>query len=769
MPGREDTFQKYMNDGHSAAWDQQWEKAAESYRAAVQVFPDQPRALNNLGLALHQLSRLDESLDVYKRVAILTPEDPVPFERIAQISERLGNPKGAVEAALRAADLYINQHDVEKAIENWVYVTTLNPEHVTAHSRLALTHERLGQNKPAIIEYLAVASLLQRAGNPERTAELINKALTISPDSAEAKQAQALLKSGQLLPKPVRQKTGTGQLRLAKVKELDAPRPSPSSGMDPVAEARQKALARLAEALFEYNDESPAAQERRGLQAIMKGTGQLSLQQAEQTMVVMHLSQAVDLQTKNQDMQAAEELEKALEAGFKHPSMYFDLGMLRFKSERLESALRNLQYSVKHTDFALASRLLLGQIMVRMARYNEASVEYLEALRLADSYVVPAELSDEIRQLYEPIIEAQSVQKDENALKVLCENIHKMLIRPDWRETLLKAREQLPKSEGEVPLPLAEMVIQAQSSQVLDGMNNVHTLARKGRLRSAMDAAFEALAFAPQYLPLHTLMGDLLVQEGRTSEAIAKFTTVAQAYGVRGEPNQATKLLRRVIELAPMDLAARSRLIDQLTARGQVNEAVNEYLDLADIYYRLAELDMARKTYTTALRLVQQANADRTWNVHILQRMADIDMQRLDWKQAVKVSEQIRTLRPEDKAVRKNLVELNLRMARPEQALAELDNYLTYLEKNGQSAEAIAFLEDLLIEHGDQPALRRALAGLYQRAGRTTEAITQLDAVGEFLLGKGDKDGAIAAINQILMMNPPKADAYRKLLMQIGG
>ena len=84
-------------------------------------------------------------------------------------------------------------------------------------------------------------------------------------------------------------------------------------------------------------------------------------------------------------------------------------------------------------------------------------------------------------------------------------------------------------------------------------------------------------------------------------------------------------------------------------------------LKLADIYYRLAELDMARKTYTNALRVVQQANADRSWNVHILQRMADIDMQRLDWKQAMRVFEQIRTLRPDDEGVRRNLIDLNLR------------------------------------------------------------------------------------------------------------
>ena len=768
MPGREDIFQKAMNDGHSAAWDQQWEKAAASYRTALQEIPDQPKALNSLGLALFQLSRFDESLDIYKRVAQISADDPVPMERIAQLSERMGDLKGAVDAAMRAADLYLTQREVDKAIENWVRVTTLHPEHVVAHSRLAMTHERLGHIKPAITEYLAVASLIQRSGNTEKAAELVARAMQLSPESEEAKQAQALLKLGQLLPKPVRQKGGTGPIRLAQVKSLDAPTQPVSSGMDPVAEARQKALTRLAEILFDYTDESVSAQERRGLQAIMKGTGALSLQQAEQTKVVLHLGQAIDSQTKNNDLQAAEELEKAIESGFSHAAAHFDLGLLRFKYDRLESALRNLQHAVKHNDFALGSRLLLGQILMRMARYGEASIEYLEALKLADSMVVPPDLSDEMRQLYEPILEAQSAQKDETALKLLCTNIHKMLLRSDWREHLRKAREQLPRAEGDVPLPLAEIVIQAQSSQVLESINTIHQLARNGRLRSAMDAAYEALIYAPQYLPLHALMGDLLTQEGRTAEAITKFSTVAHSYSVRGETLQATKLLKRIIQLSPMDLAARTRLIEQLVLRGQVDDAINEYLDLADIYYRLAELDMARKTYTTALRFVQQANADRAWNVHILQRMADIDMQRLDWKQAIRIFEQIRTLRPEDASVRKSLIELNLRMAQPAQAFAELENYLTYLESSGKNGNAISFLEELVNEHGDQPALRRALASLYQQAGRTTDAISQLDSAGESLLNAGDKDGAKAAINQILRMNPPNADDYRNLLAQIG-
>lgn len=765
MPGREDVFQKAMNEGHSAAWDQEWEKAASAYRKALQEFPDHPKALNSLGLALYQLAKFEEALQIYRHVATLSPEDPMPMEKVAQLSERLGDLKNAVDAATRAADLYLNQRDAEKAIENWVRVTTLNPENAIAHSRLALVHEKLGHTQQAVTEYLAVASLVQRSGNAQKTQELVDKALSLMPKSPEAREAQTLLKTGQLLAKPMRGKGGTGPIRMAQIKQMQQPKQA-ASGMDPVAEARQKALTQLAEILFEYSDESPAARERTGLSAIMKGTGQLSMQQAEQTKVVLHLGQAIDALSKNQDAQAAEELEHAIEAGFNHASLHFALGLLRSRGARLESALRHLQHAVKHKDYNLAARLLQGQMLVKKGQMKEAALEYLEALRLGDSLVVPEEQADEIRQMYEPLLEAQQDQTEENARR-LCENVESLLMRPDWRDRLHKSREQMPKQEGGMLAPLAEVILQAQSSQVLESINRVHQLARAGSLRSAMDEAFDAVQHAPTYLPLHTLIGELLIQEGRDQDAIAKFSVVANAYGVRGEVGQATKLLRRVLQLAPMDQAARTRLIDQLVARGHVDEAISEYLELADIHYRLAELDMARKTYTTALRVVQQANADRAWNVHILQRMADIDLQRLDWKQAMRVFEQIRTLRPDDEIVRKQLVNLNLRMGQQQQALTELESFISYLESSRQAEKSIGFIEDLLNDHDDQPLLKRALAEQLHRAGRTQEAVSQLDALGEVLMQSGNKRDAVDVINQIVLMNPPNVEDYRQLLAQL--
>ena len=134
MPNREDVYQRAMNEGHSAAWDQDWKKAAASYRQALQEFPDQPRALNSLGLALYQLGEFEEALRTYQRVATLSPNDPLALEKVAQISERLGDLQTAVGAAMRAADMFINQREVEKALENWSRVTALNPEHALAHS-----------------------------------------------------------------------------------------------------------------------------------------------------------------------------------------------------------------------------------------------------------------------------------------------------------------------------------------------------------------------------------------------------------------------------------------------------------------------------------------------------------------------------------------------------------------------------------------------------------------------------------------------------------
>jgi len=768
MNGRQELFQKAMNQGHSAAWDQQWDRAASFYRQALEEKPNHPQALINLGLALFQLQEFDESLQCYKRAAQISPEDPIPLENIAILYERMGELDLSSRASLQAAELYIKNRDITKALENWQRVLRDDPENLQAHSRLALVYERTGKNQQAVSSYLAVASLLQRRGETGKAQQVLQRALKLIPNHPEAVHALALINAGQQLPPPERPRGGTAPYRMSQVRQLEAPQNEENQDNgDPISQARQKALTTLAAILFDVTDEEEAGdQQRQDISAILRGA-RTAAQNFDSTRVVLHLNQMVDAQTNKQYAQAAEELERAIEAGLDHAAAFFNLGYLQAQIGRQEEAVASLQQALRNPTFTLAAHLLLGSLYQQMNRVREAALEFLEALKIADSQVVDPQFADDLRQLYEPIIETYRQETSEQELSRLCRSISELLLRADWIENLQRARKQLPGRGSRFPVPLAEILTEASSSQMLEAIGKIFELSEQGQLYTAMEEAFFALEQAPNYLPLHTYIGDLLLKENHLAEAVAKYIVVARTYKSRGEIHRAVDLYRKVTQLAPMDLNARKRLIELLVARDQLEEAVQEYIHLAEVYYNLADLEMARKTYKEALRLAQQPRVDRQWRVKILHLMADIDLQSLEWRQALRIFEQIRTLQPDDEPSRLSLIELNYRLGQEQAALAEVDNYINYIVGVHRADQAVVFLEKLVSDYPQHNALRSRLGDAYRLNGRKADALRVYDELGEACLEAGDRAGAIGAVEAILALNPDNKNDYLSLLSQL--
>lgn len=772
MPGNAERFEKAMSQGHSAAWDQSWESAAAYYRQALDEFPNHPKAITSLALALFELKKYPESLTYYQRAAELLPEDPVPFEKASECLELTGKVSQAVEAYMRSAELYIKNRDVDKALSIWKRVLVLSPENIMAHSRLAIVHERLRQKTEAVREYLAIAALLQHAGQVTKSIQATERALQVAPDSGEAQQVLSMLKSGKLLPKPGFTKApGTFQPTSGGA-QVTAPREEPlGDGLDPVASACQKALSRLAGLVFEQMEgeaESPVP--GKGMQAIMKGVGLFGLGRADQTKIMLYLSQVVDLQAREENGQALSELERALEAGLDDAAVYYDLGFLYTESNRLESALRSLQKSVNHVDYALGSRLLLGKILLKMGKSREASNEYLEALRIADTQTVSADQAEEISQFYDPVIDEQARRPEDEATVKLCESVVQLLMRPDWQRNLIQARSQLQGSTGEeVSTPIVDMLIQARSGsgQLVESMNRVNYLNKSGKYRAATEEAFHALQFAATYLPLHILIGEMLVQQSQIAEAAEKFKVVARCYRIRGESARPIGLYRRIVSLSPLDVDARKQLIDLLDMHGQVEEVVQEYLRLVDVYYSLADIEMARQASDQALKAAQQTGVSRELKVKVLKKIADIDLQSLDWKRALKAFEQIRDMKPEDEQVRSTLIDLNFRLNQETQAVSEITNFISYLGEKHQMDTVVKFLENLEKERPNQPVVLRQLGEVYRQTGRNEAALEKFDAAGELYLQQDNKAAAIEIIMIILSLNPPNATDYQRLLADL--
>ena len=771
MTGREDLYKKAIDRGHSAAWDQDWSRAAAYYQQALDERPNDVKAITSLGLALFEMQEYAEALEFYSRAAELSPNDPVAFEKEAVLHERLGNNKKAAVSAAQAAELYLERQDVKKAVENWSFAVNAHPEHLRAHARLAMVYEKLGQKSKAASEYLIVASLLQHAGKKSQGQQAIERAMKVAPEDDKVKKAVGLLQRGMMLPKPAMPRGGTKPFSGEQVPQLKAPseKEEKETKASPVEETRQLALSVLAQVIFEDNGPDLDRSDR-NLETILTGKGGVHSKKGAHTRLLMHVSQAIQFQTLRNFQQAAEELKGAIDTGLDHPAAHYNLGYLYLELDQPNEALKNLRKAVSHADFALGSRLLMGQALREQELWAEASAEYLEALKLADAGTVPKNQLIDLNMVYEPLIDAQKKATDQEKQMKLCENIRNILLRSKWKEYLVEMREQFSENrEGDEFIPLADVLLETHGNQVVDALTKIQQLARKGLFGAAMEKAFYALELAPQYLPLHMSIGDLLLKTGQIESAITKFLVIADAYKVQGKTERSISTLNKVVELAPMDIDVRQRLIDMLIEYGRANQAIQEYINLAEIYYSLAELDNARASYAKASGLVKKYSKEADWQAQILHRLADIDTQRLEWESALAIFEQICTLIPEDEKAHLNVITLYYRLGEDAQAENKLEHYISYLENKSENKRLIEFLEKLREEIPQKAPLRRYLSAAYEKEGRIEEAITELDALGELLLDSGQNTLAIEAISRIIDLRPANLEQYQQLLIQMGG
>ncbi|TLN22459.1 tetratricopeptide repeat protein, partial [bacterium] len=289
MTGNQDAYKNAMNQGHNAAWEQNWDEAAKWYQQALEVIPNDAMALTSLGLALFEQRRFDESLRFYQRAANLYPNDPGPLDKMARIYELQGRTPDAVQTWMTASNLHLNLRDADKAIGYLQQAIALQPENVNARSRLAMILDKLGRKNEAITEYLSVASLLQSAGETAKVNQIIQYLYQSQPDSNELRHALTLLRNKQPLPRPAKtRRSATGPIQPEQPAKLDKAKEAPQTP-DPVNEARRSAMAELAAMLFSQAEESPSGQvSRRGISSLTRGTGGLSLEQAEQTRIMLH-------------------------------------------------------------------------------------------------------------------------------------------------------------------------------------------------------------------------------------------------------------------------------------------------------------------------------------------------------------------------------------------------------------------------------------------------------------------------------------------------
>ncbi|WP_119067571.1 tetratricopeptide repeat protein [Aggregatilinea lenta] len=751
MPGNRPLYEQVMNMGHSAAWDQQWDKAIAAYGRAVQEFPDDPAAHNSLGLALLQARRLEDALKVYTRAHQLAPEDPIPLEKSADVLERLGRMKEAAQQYINVAEVYLSQRDLEKAIDNWERATHLTSGLAHIHQRLAMAYERTGQRQKSINQYLRLAFDFQSAQRTDIATQAVERALRIDPKNANALNTLQALKNGAPLSPDMLEDSEIDQEPKRQRGFEAAPDKGKATGeqvaaeaspLGPLGEAVENALAALAAYVFDTD---------------MSETG------------ILHAVQGIEYQRQGLVSEAVGAYERAIAAHMSHPALHFNLGVLQLELEHWKEAARHLELTTDDPPLAAGAMHGLSQIYNALGNPRAASFHLVQALRLVDiDMAASPEDADQLSEIYDKLTGGID-QADEQQLRNMNRRFLELLTGPEWKQRVTKTRRQL---EEAITLQDPESLINIMpyiNDHITEGLNLIDAYVRNGLFNLAMDQAHYMLESAPDYLPLHWRIGQILLERDNIQGAINKYNLVAKTYLVRGDKERATEILQEALKVAPMDTSLHQSLIEVLVEMEKWDQVLSQYVDLADAYYQLADTDSARATYQSAIQLAQRIDTPKDQIVHILHRMGDIDISRLDLRQAMRTYEQIRKLDPEDEQARRALVDLYYRLNDPISAIRELDELLRVYAKQHRANRIIQVLEEEVTRYPGDMALRSRLAAVYRQTGSVPKAVEQLDSLAELQLESGLHGDALVTIRRIISMNPDRLEDYQRLLQQLSG
>jgi tetratricopeptide (TPR) repeat protein len=772
MPGYRQVFEQAMKRGQGFARNQAWDKAIVEFQRALAEFPDDQNALAMTVTALVSLNRLPDALTVAQHAWQVQPDDTALLEKLADLQERTNDLPAAAKSCTALGDQYLQQGHLDKAVDSWSRASRIIPEDVQLHHKLADVYQKQGQPKLAVGEWLTLSYLHRQKGELDQAARSCANALAIDPRNTDGLKliGEIRIERGTAtlppLPEPLAPAPSTPAPALpspvARVgpewgdleAEPEQVKPCPGG---PVDAAAQRALADLAESIFE---EIPAIQPRpdaRGTAAHMTKADLDAL-----------IGQAIDLHTRGRAQQAITAYQRILDA-VELPAARFNLGLFYEQELRFDQAIEQFQQCMQEPEYALGSHFALGECYRARGQADTALTHFIEALKRVDLATVKREQADDLIALYENLADTFVSQRDREQAVQFTNSLVEFLSCEGWEDKVAETRQRLDTltDEGAPLISLAEMLRVPNVEAVLQSLALVNEYAKRNKLYAALEEGYNAIGLAPNYLPMHQRIGDLLWAGGHQEPAIAKYLTIADTYQSRAETRPAMAIYQRILNLTPMDVQTRLRLIELYVQCGEIDKALDQYMALADTCYQQAQLDKTRETYQEAMKHVPRAKDSRRWAQQILHKMGDIDMQRIDWRSAIEDFEHIKAIVPGDEKARLTLVELRFRTGEAARAIKELDELLLQYSTTGQTPKIIPVLQDQVSNRPNEMGLRMRLARAFLGAGQTAQVIEQLDALGDLQLQAGLKKDAAATIRGIIALNPPNVAQYRQVLAQI--
>ncbi len=755
MAGDQKKFQTAMTQAEKFGQQNNWTEAAKAYRFALAEFSNNEAAVLGFGRASLLGGQIDTAKKAFEHALKVNPTNYQALTYMADLHERVGQLDAAAETYLRAGNIASSQSRIETAIDFWLRATKISSGHVEAHQNLAKALAQQGDTLAAARQWLTLAAIYQHRNNRDMAIQQIRQAEQLRPDdSGVAAAVEALQNDKPIQPDRVGEapppalatdfpdelpdydEESFGE----DIFDFDEPEPEPTTGGGLVEGAQQKALAELANLIFEEED-NPGA---------------------------LLIMQAIDMQRQQDIAQAVDNFRQALDSGINRSALYFNLGLLYKELGQADEAVKMLQAAARDKQYALSSQFALADTYYAANNTGLAVKNFVEVVKNLDLQTVNGDKAHQIAQQYEGLAQAYLAEDGVKKFSNFVEALKQFFNHPEWEKNIYLARKRMENVNEDDVMSLAEYLETPQTAAVVNAMALTSDYLRRNQVMTASEECLFAIQKAPFYLPLHVRLGDILLKQDKTDQAINKYLYVAKVFEMRAQMDQVVNIYQKILRLAPMDVTVRSKLIDLHITMNNTEQALDQYLVLADSYYQLAQVDRALEKYSEAARLAITIETGDKWRTKILQHMGDIYNQRFDWGKATAAYEELVQTDPDNERAQRELVDLYFKQNKTDQAIAKLDDLLSIYQRQNPR-KSLEVLQELTSIYPNDMVLRQRMAVAYAQNGMNQEAIAEYDALGEIQLENGLRDQAVQTIQAILNLGPDDPEGYQRLLSKIKG
>jgi len=733
-----------------------------------------------------------KAVEIAERILECDESQDDVYEKAAGLLAGLEEFQGAADLLSRLGDRKA-ESDPGAAIEAYQQALHYDPRRAAVRRSLAALLARVGQIDDAVCEYLEAAEQFAHGGQAARGVECLEAVLSLEPDHRQAREMMVRLRleSGEA-EKAIIDAVAMADKALAEGNFEDAERillSAAEAGPDKAALAGERLVD-----LYMRQGRNEEALSRLGplVEKARRGS--------DTSKLIAYLEKICDLVPIDHEHRielielnlAQGNFRKALEHFEKILPTLAKIGLMgesdrvgqmilaaagddwEIKEEVARAYLRaQVRDLAEMTYLDLASSARGAHDYERVVAYASAALDVAPESRTARELLFEAELALEHKnEAFEHALALSRLYEDEDqsdkALSLARKAIELLPDIPLGYERLSEVLERR-GDEEELACVLEQLV--DVYVKVSDTPKAVETL---GRL----------LVLRPEDVEVRKRYVELASQLGEESELVEDYMTLIEAAMEKGDTDEAARLFKRVLEIAPDNVDIRDRWVEFLYDQGKfeaghralvgicnllvqqgklkkavarLTKAVERFPDAAVLHVNLGELHSTTTAKGSAIACFKQA--------------ARLFAESGDLAKYHEMSERILEIDPMDTATRAALVESLLKAGEPEKAI-EHSRILAdqYAERNLLDLAEREYRRILAHKPEDLPTWKKLLDTV-ERMGEQRAHVSDYLLVADLMARRGLLDEAARLFRKTIDLDPDNVEArrgYIETYLQIG-